>query len=324
MLASSSVNIGLVFIFFTYLYGNSNDLSKAESRKNIPAPTKKDSYEGMLRKIRSFSIDGHFLRYIGGESKFLITSNLQKPKNEVKPFSASKKTPIDDLKISKMNLISMFHKNHYLILNGNDNEVYFFSPKNTLISRHSIPYDLVRPPRDRGGEAPEWEISDLRRRFKKNFSLSGRDKFTGITKVPKQWMNSPKNLYFVASRIKGFPILVLGCNPDNPSQCSFYRACVVEGAKFEKALISGVTTVPSARLILLGRKDKHSVEVFRYNSCMHITKKSSFGVSRQLKEISNIFVDNNRKLWISTLQADDYFNASIFSWEEDSWYFLAK
>ena len=301
------------------MYANSSNFALAKPRKNIPAPDKIASYESMVRKVRSFDIEGSTLRYVGSESKYLISVDTQKPKNDLKPFYASKKMEIKDLKGLKMNLISMYDQGHYLILNGTDNEVYFYSPDNILISRHSIPYDLIRPPRDRGGEAPEWEISDLRRKFKKNFSLSESYKFTGITKVPKKWIKSARNLYFVASRINDFPILILSCSPDNPSQCSFFRACVVEGASFKNALISGIATVPDARLILLGREDRHGIEIFRYNSCMHITKKNSLGLPSQLKKISNLAVDKTMRLWVSTLQADDYFNASIFSWGVDSW-----
>lgn len=311
------------FVTLHTLFGMGEDLL-SQTRKNIPPPSKEHSFEGMVRNIRSFTIEENDLRYIGSEGKFLVRNDLSKKKDSMKPFSSSKKEPIEAIKISKMNLLNNYKKGHYLIFNGTDNEVFFYSPQNGLISRHSIPYDLIRPPSDRGGEAPEWEISDLRHKFKRNFTQQGYDKFTGMTPVPKKWMKASKDLYFVSSRIKDFPILILACNPVNPSQCSFFRACMVEGVNLNGALIAGITTLVNSRLILLGRKDTHGIDIFRYHSCLHITKRSSLGLPKQLKDLSNIVVDKKMRLWVSTLRPDDYFNASIFSWEKESWLPLTK
>lgn len=312
-----------IFLSISYITGLVPEL-QAANRKNIPDPSKNNSYIGMVRKIRSFVVDGSLVRYIGSEGKFLVTADIEKYQNEHQPFKSGRKSLVEDLKNSQMNFISTYRKDHYLIFNGSENEVYFYSPQNQLISKHTIPYDLIRPARDRGGEAPDWEIADLRSQFKKNFSQRGLDKFTGIAPVPKKWLNSAKDLYFVASRIRDFPILMLACNPDNPSQCSFHRACVVEGARFNNALIAGIATIEKSRLLLLGREDSHAIDVFRFHSCMHITKITTLGLSKKLKKLSNIFVDDKQRLWLSTLQADDYFNASIFSWSKDSWITLIR
>ena len=50
-------------------------------------------------------------------------------------------------------------------------------------------WDLVKPPRDRGGEAPEFEKNELRSKFKSEFK-SARVKFVGITK--DNWWKSKK------------------------------------------------------------------------------------------------------------------------------------
>ena len=316
--------IFIIPLLIVVLYTVIVDFLYGETGKKIPAPSKERAYEEMVRKVRSFTVAGKILRYLGSEGKYLVTTDISKPKNDLKPFISSKKEPIEAIKVSKMNLISMYKKDHYLILNGADNEIYFYSPDNRLISRHSIPYDLIRPARDRGGEAPEWEISDLRVKFKRNFMQRGYDKFTGFVSVPKAWMSSSKDLYFVSSRIKGFPILILACNQVNPSQCSIHRSCMVEGGHFKDAIFTGIATVPSAKLILMGRKDTHSIDVFRYQSCMHIIKTDTLILPKQLKEISNIGVDSDRNLWVSTLMPDDYLNSSLFSWEEKFWMPLLK
>jgi hypothetical protein len=141
-------------------------------------------------------------------------------------------------------------------------------------------------------------------------------KFVGVTAVPDKWKESADFEYFVATRVPGFPLLTMSCTRDDASRCRIRRACFVEGLKLSSVDdIVGVGVYEPKRLILLGDRKLHGAHVLKFNSCLDVRKSDEIKLPKRVFEISNIHVDGNGRLWVTTIRPDDYFNATTFYWE---------
>jgi hypothetical protein len=204
-----------------------------------------------------------------------------------------------------------------MLLDGVTLEVIGYSLKNqAFMSRHSIVWDSVRPPRDRGGEAGAPETRQFRRKFYDAMSKADESKFVGIAAVPDKWRESADYEYFVATRVRDFPLLILRCTKDDPSRCRVHRSCFVSGLKVTSpGDVAGVGVVESKRVVLIGDRKLHGAHVLRYDSCLSVRKQGEVHFPKRVFEISNIHVDAADRLWATSIRPDDYFNATGFYWD---------
>ena len=195
--------------------------------------------------------------------------------------------------------------------------------KETL--RRSVPWDLIRPPRDRGGEPTRSETAEMRQLFFRRFQSTLGLKVSGVVRQPsiKRGLSKPKaNLpttYLVALRIPQFPLAQMDCDPEEPSLCQLTRSCFVEGGGIEPSSVTGVAFSSRRDLVLVGDATRRRILGFRFHSCFHVSFETSWSLPPTLKSLSNIHVDEDDRLWISTSEPDDYLNASVFYWNRDLW-----
>lgn len=208
-----------------------------------------------------------------------------------------------------------------LYLDGESLTIHEADPK-TLASvmRRSIPWDLAKPPRDRGGEPTTPETNELRDKFKRAFRSTLGLKAAGMAPIPEAWGTSGKRQYLVALRVKGFPLALMECDKEEASSCMLTRHCRVEGAKeLAPASISGIAVRPSDRLVLIGDAARHRLVAFKFHSCFSVTRTRELLLPGKLKDLSNVSIDQEGRLWMTTRRPDDYQNASLFYWPAGSW-----
>ncbi len=212
--------------------------------------------------------------------------------------------------------------NGFLILDGENLEVIHLDNNFQLVMKQSIAWDILKPPADDRGEPTSWEVNDLRKKFRKSISEAAASVFSGWGRVPQDWNIEQKVSYLISTNIPDFPFLTMVCSEDYPSSCHISRACYVEGLEDKSYNLKGLTFKPNERSFLVGDSLTHQIIKFKYSSCYHIEKLSHVKLPKKIREITSLFVDEDKNLWISTRGKDDFHNASIYYWPDHHW--LAK
>lgn len=209
-----------------------------------------------------------------------------------------------------------------LFLDGAAMTLHEVDPKTLKsIMQRSIPWDLIMPPRDRGGEGTKHEIATLRTAFKRAFLGTMPVKAVGMTKIPKSWGSGGKRQpYLMVMRVKGFPLVQIECEEDERSQCMVTRACLLEGASdLLPAAVTGIGVLPKDRLIVIGDRSRHRLLGFKFDSCLSVKRVRDWVLPSKIKAMSNLTIDSDGTLFVSTQMPDDYLNANLFTWLSGSW-----
>jgi hypothetical protein len=191
----------------------------------------------------------------------------------------------------------------------------------TEILRRSIPWDMIRPPRDSRGEPTTVETKALRAQLKKVWTQTLGLKVSGIARIPGGWVKSGvKTPYLLASRLKGFSLILMECDPKELSLCQVSRQCYLEGAsQLEPASVTGLAVNQKTKMIYIGDSKNHMIHGFKFSSCYHVPRISRIVLPQKIKAINNLFIDDDERLWVTTSSPDDYLNASIYFWPPGFW-----
>jgi hypothetical protein len=186
--------------------------------------------------------------------------------------------------------------------------------------------DLVRPPRDPRGEPTRSEVAELRRSFTRSFNkvqLDNNELFGGLAALPSFWKDRDGSQFLMLLRVPGTPLMTVRCQGRNMNRCQAMRACFVHGlpGHLVKELY-GLAVDPVRKELLMGSPGEHRIMRFKAPSCYHIAHlkdEDDIGLPEQLKDLSNIFVDSDRNLWLTTLRPDVYKSGSLFRFDPSSW-----
>lgn len=188
------------------------------------------------------------------------------------------------------------------------------------IVRRSIPWDMIAPPRDRGGEATGPETSALRATFRRAFQATPGQKFAGMAPLPDSWKTGKKKQYLAATRIKGFPLVLVECEADEASSCVVARQCYLEGASDLPAdQIAGIAINEAKRQVLIGDRKAMKLLGFKFHSCYHVTRRGDLQIPDKIRTLTNIAIDKDERLFLTTEIPDDYHNGSLFFWPKAAW-----
>ena len=186
--------------------------------------------------------------------------------------------------------------------------------------RRTVPWDLIKPPADRGGEATQPETAALRQAFKRAWLATTGLHIVGMARMPAAWQPGTKVHYLLATRVKGFPLVQMGCDAAEPSSCMIERQCHLEGAgDLQTDDITGLGIVAAERLVIVGERRQKRLASFHYTSCYHVPRVATYALPAQLKTLTNVTVDASGRLWLTTAQPDDYLNASVYFWSKGTW-----
>jgi hypothetical protein len=192
----------------------------------------------------------------------------------------------------------------------------------TIVER-SIPWDLIRPPADRGGEATRSETAEAQAAFKRRFLAAPSPKLAGIARVPDSWKIARSkgmgNVYLAATRIEGFPLVQLECRADEASQCMVARFCKLgTPLGIPPEAVAGIGLDEKRRLVVFGDTTVHGFVAYEWRSCFHSPRaKSAWRLPGKVKSLAGFSVDADGRLWVASDVADDYLNASVYVW--DTW-----
>jgi len=292
--------------------------NRFDSRKVLPVPDKPYSRELLVSGVKSIAFSDTSEVIYPSHRNFIVSQDISKIPPLDKPFTYTKKIVSDYLGSNRLWLIWKIQKG-YLLLDGEGLGVHFFSKDFQHVSFFTIWYDKILPPRDRGGEAPEFEIRDFRARFLKKFNKAGKNKLTGLVKGPSDWKGLEDGDYFLASTVEDFPLLLLRCLKENPGQCFIKRGCFTEGVRTNPKNITGLAVDGKSRLMLLADSEHNRIEVLKFFSCSHVVSRALLHLPARLKKVAAITISPDRSLFVATRFRDDYYNASLFQWDKEQW-----
>ena len=189
------------------------------------------------------------------------------------------------------------------------------------VTKRSMPWDLIKPPADRGGEATRVETAGFRSRFKIQWLKTLGRKLVGVVPLPLPLSKGRHHVYLAATRVAGFPLVEITCGDDEAlSACMITRHCSLDGAKeLTPSSIAGIGFSEARRMVLIGDARRQMLVGFRYDSCLQVAKVKEYKLPAKLKTVSNLFVDQKDRLWVTTRSPDDYRNANVFFWPPAAW-----
>ncbi len=188
-----------------------------------------------------------------------------------------------------------------------------------------IVLDLIRPPSDPRGEPTRSEVAELRRSFVKAFTKVQQDNelFGGITALPTFWKDRDGSQFLLLLRVPGTPLMTVRCQGRTMNSCQAMRACFVHG--LPSHLIEelyGLGVDPVRKELLIGSPYEQRIMRFKAPSCYHIAHlkdEEDIALPDQLKDLSNLFIDSDRNLWLTTFRPDVYKSASLFRFDPSVW-----
>lgn len=289
--------------------------------KELTFPSKEFSVETVESGIQGVYIGKNELIAIPYEKPFILKSKYD-PKGINREQKFGLLTQMQRISLDGIESAARWHGIHLstsglLLLNGLDILAVFINQDLQLVSRHSIVWDRILPPSDSRGEATTWEIKDFRTRFRSEWQKLDGVKFSGMALLSE---NKERISYLIGTRLQSASIAIMQCPRDRPSACQIKRGCNVHFLKkVEANQLTGLAFHRASNTIALLEPKQNQIHLLNYQSCYHISQKTTIFLSKKLKESTGIFIDDNSFLWITTRTPDDYNNASIFGWDYKDW-----
>ena len=293
--------------------------------RSLAMPAASHSLETLSRDVRAVAVqDGRLVALPAGEAFVMLTPFHPGGKTRLATFGKitdSTRAPLVSAGEPFRWAGLFLDTNKALLLEGERLTLFEEDPKTWKeVLRRTVAWDLILPPRDRGGEATRPEIQALRARFKKAFKATAGSRVTGMVRLPFAEGKALAGNYLLATRVKGFPLVLMRCDRQAISQCLVLRQCDVPRIKDLSASgISGVGVSAKRHEVLLMDATKRRILRFAYSSCSSLRFKGELRLPAKLKRPANLTVDTADRLWVATEVPDDYLNASLYYWDAASW-----
>lgn len=262
---------------------------------------------------------------IGPTDKQAAKDPKADPKVDDGPFGDSESRPFtaDVAGTRRFMGVVPFVRSTLLFLESTDSRIVAVeSASGFFVSQRAIVLDKLKPARDSRGEPTNLETATFRQHFMKAFGHinDGTIKLSGLAALPPAWHDGDAHQFLVASRIPGYMLMTMHCLEAELSQCRIVRGCFAEGiGSILPDSVTGVAVSAERRLVLVGDRHRAQLIVFRFESCHNIVKVGEIPLPIQLKELGNVMIDSDDRLWVSTLLPDDYRNANVFVWDSKHW-----
>ena len=184
----------------------------------------------------------------------------------------------------------------------------------------TVPTDMLKPPSDRMGEPTAMETNRTRKRFRENSRKIFGSKVSGMAEMPPKWAKSDGRQFLVSSHVAEFPVLVMSCLKDDPATCRIARHCFLEGGpKRASESVTGVGVIPGSREFVIGDSATNQIDVYKFNSCFDVVWKKTLKLPVRLPKMSNLHVDSEGRLWVTTMVPDSFTDSNLLYWDRDVW-----
>ena len=295
-----------------------------ESGKLLPLPDANHSLETLTPNIRDIFLNVGTLFQIPLNHPYVITTpfSIDAKSNMIKfgKLSDSRRIELPAKPIRGPWEAIEVNSKGLLLLNGNILSITKLNSDGIFDAETDLMYDGILPAADSRGEPPQFEINQVRAAFVKQLKNTSGTRLTSFRRIPKSWKLAAKNSFLALSTIKNHPILLVSCPSDDIEGCKIQRICQVEGyqKKFSGTL-TGLALHPEKTVIFIADQGAQKIHVLNFSSCFHISYLDRIAIPAKLKTLSSIFIDEELRLWISTIGRDDYNNASVFYWDKGDW-----
>jgi hypothetical protein len=292
--------------------------------ENLPLPDESHSFEPPTSAVRDVFVKAGKIYLIPSKDSYVLESPFNpEGKSTVEKFGKfvdSKKIDLPPKMRTGPWASVEFNETGYLMLNGGSLRFSKIGSNGAFDRETDIIYDGIRPAADSRGEPAQLEITRNRVAFLKEMNALPDTRLASIRRIPKAWKLGWNNAFLAISRLKNFPLLLISCPNDQIDGCKIDRVCRLENYRnrFSSAL-SGIALHPDRRIILVADQGFQKLHVINFESCFHSSYAATIGLPIRLKSLSGVFIDESKRLWISTLDRDDYNNSSVFYWDPEQW-----
>ena len=294
--------------------------------KNLSEPPEQQSLESIAPNLSGLFVGQDALLLVPDAQSFFVTAPYR-------PDATSRAQMFGDLNSQSrrslpagtddVDLVAAdWSKDRILLFDGTTATVHEIATTDFKeVTKRSMPWDLIKPPADRGGEPTRVETAALRSKFKMQWLKTLGRKLAGVAPLPSSLSKGRHHVYLAATRVAGFPLVEISCGDgEAPSACMITRQCSLDGAnELTPSSISGLAVSEARRMILIGDSRRQLLLGFRYDSCLQVAKVKDYRLPPKLKTVSNLFIDQKDRLWVTTRRPDDYRNANVFFWPPSAW-----
>ena len=295
--------------------------AKTEQKK-LPEPSLESSLETAIKEMAGIAVvDDKIALLPEGKALFLslnLDRNGKTREARFGPIEAQVRRPLVAGPMAADLVGADLVGPRWLILDGTEVSVREVASSDySEVTKRTVAWDLIKPPADRGGEPTRAETSALRTRFGKSWRSTPGRKIVGWARRTGTGKKDVGSSYLLATTIPSYPVLEMRCGGgDEPSSCLITRQCFVEGVgELKPSSVAGIAYSMNKKLVYLGDAEQRKVHVFRFDSCFHIVKVRELTLPDKLKKLSNLYVDEGDRLWVTTTSPDDYLNASVYYWQ---------
>jgi len=310
--------------FYVFILAISSLSALGATTRTLPFPKNGSAMDTIDKNVRGIlRLGNQLILTIHNHSYFVVS-----PFNGIKKFqdqtfgkySESKRHnfPIGSNKGSWQAAISS--KNKLALFDGENLRIAVFgSDKFEYIGAKSIAWDLIRPAADRGGEPTKVETAALRAKFKKNFRSSASLKISGVAPDVGGWLGKKGEYFFLATRIKDFPLITMRCLDGDMFSCQVDRACFMRKNSIKPHQLSGIAVDVKNRELLFADALNHKILRYNFKTCFDSFKVGEIILPKKINEMTGLHLDENRNMWVVVMKPDSYHNASVYQWNSASW-----
>ncbi len=288
----------------------------------LPLPDEKNTLETLERRITGLSVNSDTLVIFPEQDQFMITLTYPGKVGSRSSFfgdlTLQERFPFE-LK-GKRRWVGAYAFDDFLMVLDSINLqmlVVNSKTKKTLLESY-VSWDLIKPARDRGGEATKDEIARTRANFRTAFRKNPQYAVSGMTFKEKDSRGTLQ--FLLASRVAGFPLLTMECRADTGDfySCQIARQCFVS-ASLKGVKLQGIGFSSARSLVVMGDVANSELIYFKFNSCYDVREVGRRKLPAQLKGLSGVAIDEDDNLWVTTRDPDDFLNASVFRWDKSTW-----
>lgn len=318
-------NFLIIFVFLTsYSTTLQAKTNSKKINKSLPFPdydhsltTLEPSISGLIRLPDSLVL------FVTDKNMYIVTPFKKDAKSRDERFGKLTDSTRKNFSGSFRGLAGTFQDGRLLMLDGMNLAMGELEMKSfTEIAWRSLPWDMIKPAKDRGGEASTPETNEFRAQFKKQIQNVEQPRIVGFSPLPSSWHKEAgtKTNYIVATKTKKALLGIISCSSQDASSCYFARGCNVEGAGgITPESIAGIAVSQKRGLLFMGDRKQNKLIAFKFHSCFHITREFEINLPAKIMNLSNILIDDEDQLWMTTERPDNYNNASLFYWASEDW-----
>ena len=181
-----------------------------------------------------------------------------------------------------------------------------------------IVFDLVRPPSDPKGEAPQAEVDRLRQKVNKYYSISRGDPelIAGFAPAPLAWQKKDGSQFILLLRLPVAALLTVRCEGRHYSRCQAQRACFLKGLTDQEIKqAAGLSVWQSKGEIWVGLPKSRQIRRLSAQSCLEVRSLGNLALADDFGSLSNLYFDGEESLWLTLSEPHRSNDGSLFRWD---------